>query len=264
MIMKDYRTTAFVGAPTFAAFLIETLDEKGITPAELSLSKALIGAEPWSDSFRKEIEQKLAISAADNYGLTEVMGPGVSYECEEKNGLHISEDHFIAEIVDPDTGSVLPAGEKGELVITTISKEAFPLIRYRTGDMTCLMSGSCPCGRTSVRMAKVFERYDDMIILNGENMFPSQFEHILTEVIGVTPNYLLVIDRTENLDELIIQVEVSSDFFSDEIKQLNHLEFAIIRDVKEQLDFVPKVKFVEPGTIGRRMKKKRVVDMRRK
>jgi phenylacetate-CoA ligase len=264
VIMKDYRTTAFVGAPTFAALLIETLDEKGITPAELSLSKALIGAEPWSDSFRKEIEQKLAISAADNYGLTEVMGPGVSYECEEKNGLHISEDHFIAEIVDPDTGSVLPAGEKGELVITTISKEAFPLIRYRTGDMTCLMSGSCPCGRTSVRMAKVFERYDDMIILNGENMFPSQFEHILTEVIGVTPNYLLVIDRTENLDELIIQVEVSSDFFSDEIKQLNHLEFAIIRDVKEQLDFVPKVKFVEPGTIGRRMKKKRVVDKRRK
>ncbi|HUT66885.1 MAG TPA: phenylacetate--CoA ligase [Spirochaetota bacterium] len=264
VIMRDYRTTAFAGAPTFAALLIEKLEEKGITPAELSLSKALIGAEPWSDAFRKEIEQKLAISATDNYGLTEVMGPGVSYECEEKNGLHISEDHFIPEIIDPDTGSVLPAGEKGELVITTISKEAFPLIRYRTGDMTCLMSGSCPCGRTSVRMAKVFERYDDMIILNGENMFPSQFEHILMEVIGVTPNYLLVIDRTENLDELIIQVEVSSDFFSDEIKQLNVLEFAIIRDVKEQLDFVPKVKFVEPGTIRRMMKKKKVVDKRRK
>jgi phenylacetate-CoA ligase len=264
VIMKDYRTTAFASAPTFAALLLETLDEKGITPAELSLSKALLGAEPWSDAFRKDIEQKLAISATDNYGLTEVMGPGVSYECEEKNGLHISEDHFIPEIINPDTGYVLPPGKKGELVITTITKEAFPLIRYRTGDMTSLMSGDCPCARTSLRMAKVFERYDDMIILNGQNMFPSQFEHILTEVIGVTPNYQLVIDRAKNLDELIIQVEVSGDFFSDEIKQLDHLEFDIIREVKEQLDFVPKVKFVEPGTIGRRMKKKSVVDKRRK
>lgn len=264
VIMKDYRTTAFASAPTFAALLLETLDEKGITPAELSLSKALLGAEPWSDAFRKDIEQKLAISATDNYGLTEVMGPGVSYECEEKNGLHIPEDHFIPEIIDPDTGYVLPPGKKGELVITTITKEAFPLIRYRTGDMTSLMSGDCPCGRTSLRMAKVFERYDDMIILNGQNMFPSQFEHILTEVIGVTPNYQLVIDRAKNLDELIIQVGVSGDFFSDEIKQLDHLEFDIIREVKERLDFVPKVKFVEPGTIGRRMKKKRVVDKRRK
>jgi phenylacetate-CoA ligase len=264
VIMKDYRTTAFASAPTFAALLLETLDEKGITPAELSLSKALLGAEPWSDAFRKDIEQKLAISATDNYGLTEVMGPGVSYECEEKNGLHISEDHFIPEIINPDTGYVLPPGKKGELVITTITKEAFPLIRYRTGDMTSLMSGDCPCARTSLRMAKVFERYDDMIILNGQNMFPSQFEHILTEVIGVTPNYQLVINRAKNLDELIIQVEVSGDFFSDEIKQLDHLEFDIIREVKEQLDFVPKVKFVEPGTIGRRMKKKSVVDKRRK
>jgi phenylacetate-CoA ligase len=264
VIMRDYRTTAFVSAPTFAALLIETLDEKGITAAELSLSKALLGAEPWSDMFRKDIEHKLAISATDNYGLTEVMGPGVSYECEEKNGLHISEDHFIPEIIDPDTGKVLPQGKKGELVITTITKEAFPLIRYRTGDMTSLMSGDCPCKRTSLRMAKVFERYDDMIILNGQNMFPSQFEHILTEVIGMTPNYQLVIDRKHNLDELIIQIEVSSDFFSDEIKQLNHIEFDIIREVKERLDFVPKVKFVEPGTIGRRMKKSRVVDKRRK
>jgi phenylacetate-CoA ligase len=264
VIMRDYRTTAFVSAPTFAALLIETLDEKGITAAELSLSKALLGAEPWSDMFRKDIEHKLAISATDNYGLTEVMGPGVSYECEEKNGLHISEDHFIPEIIDPDTGKVLPQGKKGELVITTITKEAFPLIRYRTGDMTSLMSGDCPCKRTSLRMAKVFERYDDMIILNGQNMFPSQFEHILTEVIGMTPNYQLVIDRKHNLDELIIQIEVSSDFFSDEIKQLNHIEFDIIREVKERLDFVPKVKFVEPGTIGRRMKKSRVLDKRRK
>ncbi|UCB44708.1 MAG: phenylacetate--CoA ligase [Spirochaetota bacterium] len=263
-IMRDYRTTVIISAPTFAAQLAETLDEKGITPAELSLSKGLFGAEPWSDAFRKEIEQKLSISATDNYGLTEIIGPGVSYECNEKNGLHVSEDHFIPEIIDPDTGKTLPSGKKGELVISTITKEAFPLIRYRTGDITYLIEGDCPCGRTFVRMARVSERYDDMIILNGQNMFPSQFEQILTEVIGLTPTYQLVIDKADNLDELIIQVEVSSDFFSDEIKKLNQLEFHIIRDVKERLDFVPKVKFVEPGTIERKMKKKKVIDRRNK
>jgi phenylacetate-CoA ligase len=262
-IMRDYRTTVIVGAPTFAALLVEALDEKGISPAELSLGKGLFGAEPWSDAFRKEIEQKLSISATDNYGLTEIMGPGVSYECEEKNGLHISEDHFIPEIIDPETGKTLPPGKKGELVISTITKEAFPLIRYRTGDMTCLVDGDCPCGRTYVRMARVSERYDDMIILNAQNMFPSQFEQILTEVIGMTPRYQLLIDRVENQDELIIQVEVSNDFFSDEIKMLNQLEFHIIRDVKERLDFVPKVKFVEPGTIERKMKKRKVIDRRK-
>jgi phenylacetate-CoA ligase len=264
VIMKDYRTTAFCGSPSFAALLIEMLKEKGITPTELALSKASLGAEPWSERFRREIEGKLAISATDNYGLTEIMGPGVSYECEEKNGLHLSEDHFIPEIIDQKTGKVLPPGEKGELVITTITKEAYPLIRYRTGDLTSLIPGECPCGRTLVRMAKVLERTDDMIILNGRNMFPSQFEHILTEVIGMTPRDLLVIDKVESTDELIIQVEVSNDFFSDEIKTLNVLEFGIIREVKEKLDFVPKVKFVEPGTIGRKMKKRIVVDNRRK
>jgi len=264
VIMKDYRTTAFCGAPSFAAFLIEMMEERGITPAELSLGKASLGAEPWSERFRSEVEQKLAISATDNYGLTEVMGPGVSYECEKKNGLHIAEDHFIPEIIDPDTGNILPPGEKGELVITTITKEAYPLIRYRTGDLTSLIPGECQCGRTFIRMAKVLERCDDMIILNGRNMFPSQFEHILTEVIGMTPRYLLLIDRVESIDELIIQVEVSGDFFSDEIKTLNVLEFNITREVKEKLDFVPKVKFVEPGTIARKMKKRTVLDNRRK
>jgi phenylacetate-CoA ligase len=264
VIMKDYRTTAFCGSPSFAALLIEMLEEKGLTPDKLSLSKASLGAEPWSERFRREIERKLAISATDNYGLTEIMGPGVSYECENKNGLHFSEDHFIPEIIDPETEKVLPPGEKGELVITTITKEAYPLIRYRTGDLTSLIPGECPCGRTFVRMAKVLERTDDMIILNGRNMFPSQLEHILTDIIGMTPRYRLVIDRVESTDELIIQVEVSNDFFSDEIKTLNVLEFSIIREVKEKLDFVPKVKFVEPGTIGRKMKKRKVVDNRKK
>ncbi len=263
-IMKDYRTTAFACSPTFAALIAEVLDEKGITPAELALSKGLFGAEPLSEAFRREIEEKLSISVTDNYGLTEVIGPGVSYECQEKNGLHISEDHFIAEIIDPDTGKSLPPEEKGELVLTTITKEAFPLIRYRTGDITSLLEKDCPCGRTFIRMAKVFERFDDMIILNGQNMFPSQFEQILTEVIGVTPNYQLVIDKNENLDELVIQIEVSGDFFSDEIKKLNKLEFHIIKEVKERLDLVPKVQFVEPGTIERRMKKSRVIDRRKK
>ncbi|MBN2323357.1 MAG: phenylacetate--CoA ligase, partial [Spirochaetes bacterium] len=264
VIMKDYRTTAFCGSPSFAALLIEMLEEKGLTPDRLSLSKASLGAEPWSERFRREIERKLAISATDNYGLTEIMGPGVSYECENKNGLHFSEDHFIPEIIDPETEKVLPPGEKGELVITTITKEAYPLIRYRTGDLTSLITGECPCGRTFVRMAKVLERTDDMIILNGRNMFPSQFEHILTDIIGIAPRYRLVIDRVEKTDELIIQVEVSNDFFSDEIKTLNVLEFSIIREIKEKLDFVPKVKFVEPGTIGRKMKKRKVVDNRKK
>ncbi|MCK5570215.1 MAG: phenylacetate--CoA ligase [Spirochaetes bacterium] len=264
IIMRDYRTTAFACAPTYAAQLFEVMNEKGITPAELSLSKGLFGAEPWNESFRKEIEEKLSISVTDNYGLTEIIGPGVSFECEHKNGLHISEDHFIPEIIDPDTGSVLGPGEKGELVLTTITKEAYPLIRYRTGDLTCLYYEPCACGRTLTKMGKIFERIDDMIILNGQNMFPSQFEQILTEAIGTAPKFQLVIDKKETLDELEIQVEISGDFFFDEMKKLAELEITIIKEVKERLDFIPKVKLVEPRTIKRGMKKAKVIDKRYK
>jgi phenylacetate-CoA ligase len=242
---------------------MEILEEKSITPAELSLSKALFGAEPWNETFRVEIEEQLDLTVTDNYGLTEIIGPGVSYECGEKSGLHIPEDHFIPEIIDPDTEKILPMGTKGELVLTTITKEAYPLIRYRTGDLTSLMAEPCPCGRSSVKMSRVFERIDDMIILNGRNMFPSQFEGILTEAIGMTPNYQLIVDRVDNLDEMEIQIEVSQDIFDDEMKKLNELEIVVVRDVKEKFDFIPKVTLVEPRSLKRKMKKRRVIDKRK-
>ncbi len=262
IIMKDYRTTALTCTPSHAAWLCEVLEEKGVTPAELSLRKGLFGAEPWSESLRKEIEENLAISATDNYGITEIIGPGISFECANKSGLHISEDHFIPEIINPDTGDVLGWGEKGELVITTITKEAYPLIRYRTGDITHLSYEGCSCGRTFVKMERVFERNDDMIILNGQNMFPLQFEQILTEVIGRTPNYQLIIDKKDNLDKLEIQIEVSGDFFFDEMKKLTKIELQIIKGVKERFDFIPEIKLIEPKTIKRYLKKQKVIDRR--
>ncbi len=263
IVMKDYRTTAITCAPTYAAQLCEVMHEKGITPAELSLSKGLFGAEPWSETFRNEMQDRLSISVTDNYGLTEIIGPGVSFECDQKNGLHISEDHFIPEIIDPDTGEILGPGEKGELVLTTITKEAYPLVRYRTGDLTTLRYEDCGCGRCLVKMDKVFERVDDMIILNGQNMFPLQFEQILTEVIGTTPKYQIIIEKKDNLDELEIQVEVSGDFFFDEMKKLAQIEPAVAKEVKKRLDFIPKVTLVEPRTIKRHMKQIKVVDRRR-
>ena len=258
--MKIYRTTAITCAPTYAAQLCEVMHEKGITPAELSLSKGLFGAEAWSETFRNEIQEKLSISITDNYGLTEIIGPGVSFEYDQKNGLHISKDRFIPEIIDPDTGESLGFGEKGELVLTTITKEVYPLIRYRTGDLTTLRYEDCNCGRSLVKMDKVFKRVDDMIILNGQNMFPSQFEQILTEVIGTTPKYQLIIDKKDTLDELEIQVEVSGDFFFDEMKKLAQIEPAVSREVKKRFDFIPKVTLVESRTIKGHMKQRKVVE----
>lgn len=262
IIMKDYRTSALVCAPTYAALICDALDEKGISPAELSLRKGLFGAEPWSEAFRSEIEESLSITATDNYGITEIIGPGISFECEQKNGLHISEDHFIAEIINPDTGEVLEPGSKGELVLTTITKEAYPLIRYRTGDLTSLRVEACGCGRSFVKMERVFERIDDMIIFNGQNMFPSQFEQILTEVIGKTPNFQLVVSKENNLDKMEIQVEVSGDIFFDEMGKLTDLEHHIMKEIEDRLDFLPDVKLVEPRTVQRSMKGRRVIDNR--
>jgi phenylacetate-CoA ligase len=262
IIMKDYRTSALVCAPTYAALICDALDEKGISPAELSLRKGLFGAEPWSEAFRSEIEESLSITATDNYGITEIIGPGISFECEQKNGLHISEDHFIAEIINPDTGEVLEPGSKGELVLTTITKEAYPLIRYRTGDLTSLRVETCGCGRSFVKMERVFERIDDMIIFNGQNMFPSQFEQILTEVIGKTPNFQLVVSKENNLDKMEIQVEVSGDIFFDEMGKLTDLEHHIMKEIEDRLDFLPEVKLVEPRTVQRSMKGRRVIDNR--
>jgi len=214
---------------------------------------------------RKEIEGKLNISAIDIYGLSEVIGPGVASECEEaKSGLHVFEDHFIPEIINPETGEVLPHGKKGELVFTCITKEAFPLIRYRTRDISALHPEPCRCGRTLVRMDRVSGRSDDMLIIRGVNVFPSQIESVIMEIEGLEPHYMIIVDREGSLDTLEVQIEVNEKLFSDEIKALESMEKRIAKDLKEMLGVTAKVKLVEPKTIERSMgKAKRVIDKRK-
>ncbi len=248
-IMRNYRTTVLVCTPTFALHIANTMKRDGISPASLSLRVGLFGAEPWSESIRKEIEDSLHITALDNYGLSEVMGPGVSAECYEKNGLHIFEDHFIPEIIDPKTGQTLPDGVKGELVITTITKEAFPLIRYRTRDFTSLDHTICKCGSTLVRMSRVSERTDDTIVIQGVNVYPSQIEQILKEIEGAEPHYRLRVDRQGALDELEVWVEVSPYIFFDEVKKMNAIGDEIKRRLEETFGLSIKIKLVEPGSI---------------
>ncbi len=248
-IMRNYRTTVLVCTPTFALHIANTMKKEGISPASLSLRVGLFGAEPWSESIRKEIEESLHIVALDNYGLSEVMGPGVSVECHEKNGLHIFEDHFIPEIIDPETGQTLPDGVKGELVLTTITKEAFPMIRYRTRDFTSLDHSVCKCGSTLVRMSRVSERTDDTIVIQGVNVYPSQIEQILKEIEGAEPHYRLRVDRQGALDELEVWVEVSPYIFFDEVKKMNALGGEIGRRLEETFGLSMKVKLVEPGSI---------------
>ena len=220
LIMQDYKTTALVGTPSYALLLARYMEKEGIDPKSLSLKLGLFGGEPCPESMRKEIEERLFISATDNYGVSEVMGPGVSAECEYKNGLHLYEDHFIPEIIDPQTLQVLPPGAEGELVLTTLTKEAFPLVRYRTRDITSLEYSPCPCGRTLVRMKKVLGRSDDIIVIKGMKVFPSQVESILMEMEGVEPRYQIIVDRVEGVDTLELKVEVNERVFSDEIKNL--------------------------------------------
>jgi len=248
-IMKNYRSTMLVCTPTLALHIANVMGSMGISPAQLSLRVGLFGSEPWSESIRKEIEDKFHITALDNYGISEVMGPGVSVECQEKNGLHIFEDHFIAEVINPKTGKPLPDHEKGELVLTTITKEAFPMIRYRTGDCTSLDHSPCACGRTLVRMSRVSERSDDMIVVQGVNIYPSQIEQILTEIEGAEPHYRLKVDRNGALDELEVWVEVSGSIFFDEIKKMSAIEQEIQRRIEESLGLSIKVRLVEPGSI---------------
>ena len=250
-MMRDYRTTALVCTPSYALYLSEEMKEMGLSPAELSLRVGLFGAEPWTDSMRSQIEERLSIRATDNYGLSEVMGPGVAGECEAKQGLHLFEDHFIAEIVDPDTGEALSVGQTGELVLTTITKEALPLIRYRTGDITRLNIDPCACGRTMARMEKVSGRTDDMLIVQGINVFPSRIESILMEVEGTEPHYQLVVDRSGPLDELEVRVEVAEQLFSDEVRKLEALGNAIRDEIERVVGLEVKVRLVEPKTIER-------------
>jgi phenylacetate-CoA ligase len=246
LIMQDYKTTALVSTPSYALRLARYMGAEGIDPKNLSIKLGLFGGEPCPESMRKEIEDRLFISVTDNYGVSEVMGPGVAAECEFKNGLHLYEDHFIPEIIDPQTLQVLPPGAEGELVLTTLSKEAFPLVRYRTRDITSLDLSPCSCGRTLVRMKKVLGRSDDIIIIKGVNVFPSQVESILMEVEGVEPRYQIIADRVEGVDTLEIKVEVNERFFSDEIKILQGISAQIERKIREIIGISAKVKLVAP------------------
>ena len=264
MIMQDFGSTVLTCTPSYALYLAEEAQAEGIDIVSSGLRVGIFGAEPWSESMRKEIESKLGLDAIDIYGLSEIMGPGVAIECiEEKSGLHIWEDHFIPEIINPETGEPVADGERGELVITTITKEGIPLIRYRTRDITSITREPCRCGRTHARIARMSGRSDDMLIIRGVNVFPSQIESILVRVEGVEPHYLLIVDRKDNLDTLVVQVEVNEGIFSDEIKVLQVLSRKIEKEIKDMLGVTCTVKLVEPKTIQRSEgKAKRVQDNR--
>jgi phenylacetate-CoA ligase len=265
LIMQDYKTTALVSTPSYALLLARYMGTQGIESKSLSLKLGLFGGEPCPESMRREVEERLFISATDNYGVSEVMGPGVSAECEFKNGLHINEDHFIPEIIDPQTLQVLPPGAEGELVLTTLSKEAFPLIRYRTRDITSLDYSPCPCGRTLARMKKVLGRSDDIIIIKGVNVFPSQVESILMEMEGVEPRYQIIADRVEGVDTLEVKVEMNERVFSDEIKNLQNIASQVERKLREIVGVSVKVKLVAPESLQpAEGKVLRVIDRRKK
>jgi phenylacetate-CoA ligase len=263
-IMQDFKTTALVGTPSYAMLIADTMMEMGVNPNSLSLKYGLFGAEPWSDAMRKEIEGKLKIVATDNYGLSEVMGPGVAGECLERNGLHIAEDHFLVEWINPETLQPVKPGDVGEMVITTLTKEAFPVIRYRTRDLTRLMPASCPCGRTMSRMTRVLGRTDDMLIIRGVNVFPQQIEAVLCEIEGIAPHYQIIIDRKGALDETTVLVEVSEPIFFDEMKKQNELKETIKKRLASELGISVEVKLVEKKTLERfEGKAKRVIDNRK-
>jgi len=263
-IMKDFGSTVLLSTPSYALNLADAMDAMQIDPKSLSLRVGIFGAEPWSENMREEVERKLNLKATDIYGLSEVMGPGVAQEClHTERGMHIFEDHFLPEIIDPESGEVLPPGEKGELVFTTLTKEAFPIIRYRTKDLSRLYYEPCRCGRTLVRMEKVTGRTDDMLIIRGVNVFPSQVEHVLMGIDGVEPHYQIVVEREGNLDTMQVQVEVSEGVFSDEIRVLENLTRHIQKEIKDMLGVTCRVKLVEPKTIQRSEgKAQRVVDKR--
>ena len=265
VIMKDFGPTILTATPSYALHLAEVAEEMGISFRDLKFKYGIFGAEPWSERMRGEIEEKLGLVAVDIYGLSEVIGPGVAMECHEaKKGLHIFEDHFIPEIINPETGETLPHGETGELVFTSITKEAFPVIRYRTRDITSLNPEPCVCGRTMARMNKVSGRSDDMLIIRGVNVFPSQIESVLMEMQNVAPHYQLVVDREGQLDILTVMVEVSETMFSDEVKTLQGMEKEITYNIKDYLGVSAKVKLVEPKAIARSQGKAvRVIDNRK-
>jgi len=263
-LMQDFKATAIICTPSYGLLLADTMFEMGVNPNALSLKYGLFGAEVWSEAMRRELEDKLHICATDNYGLSEVMGPGVAGECQERNGLHINEDHFLVEIIDPETLLPVQPGEVGELVITTLTKEAFPVIRYRTRDLTRLIAEPCPCGRTHQRMGRIMGRTDDMLIIRGVNVFPSQIETVLFEIEGTDPHYQIVIERNGAMDEATVLVEVAESIFFDQMKQQRALMELIKKRLASELGITVEVKLVERKSLGRSEgKASRVVDKRK-
>ncbi len=261
--MQDLHATILCCTPSYAAYIGETLKDMGLTPDEIDLKAGIFGAEPWTEEMRRDIEKSLGIKAYDIYGLTETSGPGVSFECEEQTGMHVNEDHFYPEIIDPETGEVLPEGSKGELVFTSLDKEAFPLMRYRTRDICVLSRKKCSCGRTLIKMSKPMGRSDDMLIIRGVNVFPSQIETVLLKE-GYSANYLIEVDREHNTDTLDVSVELTPEQFSDTVKDLHAKERALANAIKTMLGISPKVHLVAPKTITRSEGKAvRVIDRRK-
>ena len=261
--MMDLKATILCCTPSYAAYIGESLKEQGYTPDQIPLKAGIFGAEAWTNEMRRQIEETLGIKAYDIYGLTETSGPGVSFECEEQTGMHINEDHFLAEIIDPDTGEVLPEGSKGELVFTSLDKEAFPLLRYRTRDICVLSRKPCSCGRTLIKMAKPMGRSDDMLIIRGVNVFPSQIETVLLKE-GYQPNYQIIIDRVNNNDTFDVMVEMNPDQFTDTVSGVTAQEKALANAMKVMLGINPAVHLVAPKSIARSEGKAvRVVDKRK-
>ncbi|PKM62501.1 MAG: phenylacetate--CoA ligase [Firmicutes bacterium HGW-Firmicutes-21] len=262
-LLQDFNSDIICCTPSYAMFIGETLRDMGIDPKSLKLRAGILGAEPWTENMRKEIEKLLDIKAYDIYGLSEIAGPGVSFDCEMQDGMHINEDYFYPEVIDPDTLEVLPDGEFGELVFTCIGKEALPLVRYRTRDICALITEKCACGRTTVRMTKPRGRSDDMLIIRGVNVFPSQVEHVLLEL-GMDPNYFIVVDRKNNLDTMEVQVEMTSAMFSDTVSELESTKKRLESALQSTLNINATVRLMEPGSLPRSEgKAKRVNDMRK-
>ena len=263
MFIRDLSATILCCTPSYAAYLGETMKEMGLTPDQIPLKAGIFGAEAWSQEMRRNIEETMGIKAYDIYGLTELSGPGVSFECSAQTGMHINEDHFIAEIIDPATGEVLPEGSKGELVFTSITKEAFPLLRYRTRDICVLRHEDCPCGRTHIKMSKPMGRSDDMLIIKGVNVFPSQIETVLLGQ-SFAPNYQIIVDRVNNTDTMEVLVEMTPEMFSDQLSQVAEKEKQVVAALKAMLGIYAKVRLVAPKSIQRSEGKAvRVIDKRK-
>ena len=263
MLMHDFEAVGLACTPSYALFLADAMKDSGIPREEFKLKVGVFGAEPWTEAMRQELQEKLGIKAYDIYGLTEIIGPGVGHECECQNGTHLCEDHFYPEIINPETGEILPEGAHGELVFTTITKDGMPLIRFRTRDLTSLNYEKCACGRTSVRMSRILGRCDDMLIIRGVNVFPSQVESVICEMPELEPHYMLYVDRVNNLDTFEVHVEAKEEFYSDEMNKIIDLKKRIAHRLQSVLGIGPDVKLVEPRSIERSQgKAKRVIDRR--